>query len=261
MRQFKNLDLSLSKNKPKSINSWLQHKFNDILNEPTLLEGLTRSYPIDFVIDKMKYHFGFTDNDIMASDNGKTILLMIPFSEENKSIAEENFDYFGYFLSTYDKKENGYMIMQFEPKFEPSCDEEVRKIGILYHATPYYNMKDILENGFSPRCKNDVFTYPSRVYFMSGFLNQEQLYQNANSLSKHNLSKGNNGRYIIFKIDVSKIKNGIHFYKDVNANFAYYITDNLASDCIIGHEEITCETPFKNENEIYEYQKKMGIIK
>lgn len=212
-------------------------KFDDELNEAKnfpLTETLTYTVPVDLAIEKIKYHFSIEDNTIYNPKGTELIMVLMFDCERNIKLMSKCMNFFGYYLGRKTNQTEGDLTwFQYEPKFKTNCDEEVREGKILYHITPTYNVEKILKNGFSPRHKNKIYSYDSRVYFNSSKLTLDGLKKNASILSKFNKSKGNNGSYSVLTIDVTKISKETHFYKDDNYKEGYYTKDNIPPNCII----------------------------
>lgn len=214
--------------------------FYDLSDEINILtEGLMTTYPIDKTVHYIKDYFKLNENDIQIIDN--CICIIIPDVGENINIMKKVLNVCGYYPGTIKVYDiiNGvkYKSIQFEPKFQEDVGDDVRQnVRILYHITPFYNEHKILDNGFSPRNRNELFDFPDRVYFMKARPDKE-IIDLGLQLNKYNNSKGNDGKYTVFEIDATKIPENIKIYKDLNYKYGYFITDNLSPTCItnVGH--------------------------
>ena len=102
----------------------------------------------------------------------------------------------------------------------------------LFHLTPLYNKQKILTGGFSPRCRNEIFKYPGRIYFIRGSAGEEEIINLGIQLSQDNNSRGNDLHYVVFDIDVNKIGDEVKIYKDPNYKNGVFIDENIKPDCI-----------------------------
>lgn len=164
-------------------------------------------------------------------------MVCIPVIYDNLKLIEKAMSLCGYFLSypKKDKIEDGlYNWLQFEPRFQEDESKKIRKSEhMLIHLTPYYNLKNIKKIGFSPRCKNTLFNYPSRLYFLKGSLNKQEIENIGYQLCKENNSIGNkNKKYVLITLDLKKIPNDTKMYSDLNYPYGIFITDNISPDVI-----------------------------
>lgn len=221
-----------------------EHGFDNKL----IFEGLCITYPIETTINYIKKYFNINDNHIISKENH--ILIQIPNINNNKQIIKKAFELCGYYQATNGKTKNinnvEWIVLQFEAKFEKDEEKKIRlEEKFLYHLTPSYNEYKILKNGFSPRCRNLMFNYPSRIYFIKGSVGDFHILHLGNQLFKNNISKGNNGKYTLFKIDISKIPKNTKMFLDNNYTHGIFITNNLKPNCIknVGNIDFTLETP------------------
>lgn len=207
-----------------------------LINEK-LEEGLIHTYSIDTTIRYVKSYFGLSDEEIFKGDgeNGyERIFVKMYNDKRNHNIMNRAMNLCGYFPSHFTNIENGYVVVQYESKHDEDISEELRKTEtFLTHITPTYNEEKILKYGFSPRAKNYVFNFPDRVYFSVGSAVPKESLEMVKMLSLTNASKGNDGNYTVFRIDISKIPENVKFFKDQNYKNGIYTTENIRPDCII----------------------------
>lgn len=206
-----------------------------------LEEGLIHTYPIDVTIHYIKEYFGLDDEEIFKGngENGyERIFARFYDDKRNHVIMDRAMNLCGYFPAHFTKS-NGYVVVQYESKHDENISEELRKTErYLTHITPTYNVEKILKNGFSPKSKNYVFNFPDRVYFSVGSAVPKESLEMVKMLAFSNASKGNNGKYSIFKIDLTKIPENVKFFKDQNYKNGIYTTENLRPDCIVDRLDI-----------------------
>ena len=114
-------------------------------------------------------------------------------------------------------------------RFEPYYGEKITDIpDILYHITDEYNISDIKSKGLLPRNTNKISYHPKRVYLLKDKKDIDMLVQNVNF---------NIEQPVILTIDISKIKNNLHFYKDVNYPNGVFIDQRISPKYIIDYKE------------------------
>lgn len=160
----------------------------------------------------------------------------MPIIGDNLEQIKKAFKLCGYYLSSPNERDiiyNNYNLLQFEPEFKKDVSKELRETEhILYHLTPHYNLKKIKHIGFSPRCKNEMFNYPSRIYFIKGSVKYEDIIKIGKELKNNNTSIGNTGEYDLITVDLSMIPKNIKIYSDTNYPYGVFVTDNLKPDII-----------------------------
>lgn len=236
-----------------------QHDFLKILLKEDLkrkliYEGLIFSYPPKKVIIKLK-ESGFKD----ISYNGKTINIKFILSENNKEIYEKlnNFLYnvCGWIhvvsitggIPTKDKLDflkhhNGYVYLQYEPKF----DVEVSEIpNELYHLTTCDKLNKVLSKGLTPRTSVEYFNFEDRIYLSK---NKESLINFA--IQKSLITKKD--CLIILKVNINSFSNRIRFFIDPNFNNGIYTLENIPKGTLEPIERIDIDdenkpkiSPFK----------------
>lgn len=213
-----------------------------------LTEGLIHTYPIEKTVSYIKDYFGLIDNQIEVKEcnnGGKAILILIQNYENNVEIVEKAMNYCGYFLSAKNIPkfnflvEKNFIYLQFEPKFQDDISLVLRnEETMLRHLTPYYNVDKIKNIGFSPRCKNEMFNYPGRIYFFRGSTEIKSIISLGKQLFLSNKSLGNNGDYALFTLDLNKIDENVSFYIDPNYSKGIFTSDNISPNSIIEIQKI-----------------------
>lgn len=73
-------------------------------------------------------------------------------------------DAFGYFISSYDTKDQ---VISVEAKFGKDVTKDIKEHNdFLYHITPRMYLKKIAHNGLCPMSKN-VYNFPARIYLFT----------------------------------------------------------------------------------------------
>lgn len=208
-------------------------------------EGLITTFPIDKTIEYIKDYFDLEDSQIRKSNgaNGvERINVTIANRDDNLELMKKAMSYCGYFLG-FPKEDKipqnaKFVELQFEARHQKDISSELRREETtLIHITPKYNLKKIQKIGFSPRCKNEFFDYPGRIYFVRGSVNNQVSKIIAGILSNANMSIGNTGEYVIITVDLTKIPDSIKFYEDPNFPKGLFVNENLKPDIITNIEE------------------------
>jgi hypothetical protein len=112
--------------------------------------------------------------------------------------------------------------------FEPYYGEKITDIpDILYHITDENNISDIKSKGLLPRNTNKISYHPRRVYLLKDKKDIDMIVKYVNF---------NIDDPIILTIDVSKIKNDLRFYKDVNYPNGLFIDQRISPKYIIDYK-------------------------
>ncbi|MCQ2739795.1 MAG: hypothetical protein MJ237_06165 [bacterium] len=205
-----------------------------------LNEGLIKTYPIDTTIKWLCDYFMLKKNQVTKCDgeNGKQLIFVrIPNISNNVELLNQAIGVCGYHLSIVADKtiinDVEWLTLQYEENIQEDDSAIIRQQEThLYHITPQYNEKKIKDTGFSPRCRNTLFKYPERIYFMRGSLSEDEIIFLSEQLCNYNKSVGNNFKYCIFDVDINKIPIKTKMFLDSNYPGGIYITDNLRPECI-----------------------------
>ena len=219
------------------------HMFTDID------EGLMKTYPPDMVIKFLYNHYDIHPDQIKTiekKDNVTYIKIQIPNVGDNIDELSHAMEVCGYYLSSPTKKEletkqNQWVSVQFEPSIRPDDTKQIRKEeSVLIHLTPHYNLGKIKRIGFSPRSKNELFSYPNRVYFIRGSLDMSKIMEIGRELSEKNPNEFHNGKYVLIKIDINKVPDSVKFYIDTNYldDTCVFTKDNIHPNTIIEINEV-----------------------
>ena len=214
------------------------------IDENFIDEGLIHTYPIVKTINFIKKRFDLPDEyfDTVKENSVECITVKIPDIEKNIQIMTTAMNVCGYYFDKTISKfaENGvvWKTIVYSPKIQQSIiDELIKTTKYLYHISPTYNFKKIRKIGFSPRHRNTLFNYPERIYFLIGNVDYNQILNLGFQLFLNNKSQGNDGKYIIYKLDMDKLKN-INFYKDSNYAYGVFTNSNISFDTVIDFKEV-----------------------
>lgn len=209
-----------------------KHGYNNNL----IFEGLITTYSTEKTVEYVKKYFNIDDDKILITDDG-CILTRIPNVGNNVEVFSKAMNLCGFFLSTKGhpiiKNNVEWLLLQYEPKFQNDESNTIRSSeNVLYHVTPKYNENKILKNGLSPRWKNNLFFFPDRIYLIKGSTSEDEIINITKQLYFSNNSKGNDGNYIILKINLSEIPENVKMFIDNNYKNGIFITDNIKPNCI-----------------------------
>lgn len=213
---------------PRRQNLW---KF-DILNENSQVTVTAKE--TKKIIERKYSLYDWQIGLVKAEDEKYYLLLAISnkFPEMKQELILD-FEKLGYFLGCQGiKNQLGYemMILQFEPYYQDEVTEEDLCGNELVHITPYYNVKDIKKNGLIPQCKNSIFHYPNRIYFVN---NDDKLIKTVyEMLSSTNTDPRNNLDYYTCHINKLSLPKNIKFYTDLNFKGGFYTKDRIPPEYI-----------------------------
>lgn len=200
-------------------------------------ENKNITVPLDIVKKDISDIFGLHDwqFQVQICCNNIACAFYIPNIGDNINLLIKSMEQLGWIKSRV-VSENlygyNYVNIKFEPLYSVDITEEVHNIGILYHVSPLYNHKSIKKNGFIPQHKNNKFEYPDRIYFITGNVDIDYVYQVANMLN--DLTK--TFKYIIYTIDVNKIPKFVKFQIDPNLENSVYTTYKIPYKFVINSE-------------------------
>jgi len=134
-------------------------------------------------------------------------------------------DSFGWFPSYINKKgkysdyltkiyENEFIEILYESKYD--IETNVNGVNYLYHLTPDIKWNKIKISGLTSKNGEKLTNHPGRVYFLKNKLNNDDLLELSFLLLNNYQYKDRVKEYFLLKIDISKLKESITFYKDPN---------------------------------------------
>lgn len=246
---FKNFDLSkipVDKLKKQFVNfkfKLVGTPYGSELVESTkqrrLTEGITHSVDVGDVKDEMikKYGLDSWQFDIAEMENDIKVAIIIPHVDENESMVVEDMVSMGYYLSfRNDLTQSGmnYILLRFDPRYPKSVTNDVRNMEFIYHWSPKYNLELIKKLGFTPQSKNKRFSYPPRIHFIKSDVLQSQIESLGKQLCESNDDVRNDGEYVLFTLDVSKIPDNVNFIGDSCYKHGICTEDEIPYECVVG---------------------------
>lgn len=207
-----------------------------IYGETPINEGLIKTYPINSTIEYIKRLFGLSENqlNVISKDSIYKILVMFENASEKKYQMLKAMNLCGFELAS-ERTENDKIIYQmYCQKFSENLTNELKeKMSFLMHVTPFYNKQKILQNGFIPKSKNELFTYGEEVFFFTQDAPLihivDQIYQKDCMIK----NKRNNHIYTLFQVSLNKIPNEVKFEVDPNLSYAVRTKDNISPNTIM----------------------------
>ena len=209
-------------------------------------EGLIKSYDINKVKNMACKKFNLNDFQVEITkrrNNGILNNQIVFMLDENtsKNIVGDLIHFMntcGYYKLLNPRHYKGLLIITFEQKFAKDITNIVKTYKYLYHATPSINVNKILKNGLIPKHKNNVFSYPDRIYLMgtkTDELSNHQLcimkmIQDFRDKTEHL----DDNEYTILQIDIKKLPENIKFYSDpsIPDGNGVYTFDNIPNYAI-----------------------------
>ena len=122
-----------------------------------------------------------------------------------------------------------WKMIKFEPYAQKDITTQAKRYGVIYHLTPESCVENILSNGLIPKSENKSFSYPPRVYVLSGNLDFRDASIMAKKLSEANGVKED---YVLLSIDVNKLPKGLNFFGDINYPIGYWTEQAIPPSAI-----------------------------
>lgn len=216
--------------------------YTDFINESdkkiNINEGLYKTYPPETAKKYIKNLFDLDDRSIrILSTNGilpeeKRIQLIYFNGYGNSERMKRAMLLCGYTLSKVQKRGNGYVEEIYIPINLPNVNDIIEKYDYITHVTPFYNKEKILSKGFVPKAKNEMFSYPERVFFFKGDTPFNEILYQCIEFDSHLKNKLNQHIYTIFIIDTKKIPENVSFHTDLTYPCGIYTNDNIPPSVI-----------------------------
>lgn len=187
-----------------------------------------------------KYELEDWQFKVKEASNEIKVAVIVPHIGSNEKMVIDDMTSMGYyFCQMWEQKIRGliYTIIRFDPKHIKDITNLVRKMEYLKHLTPKYNLESIKENGFIPLHKNEVFIYPPRIHFFKEDTTDEDIDDIGKKLCETNSNSQNDGTYILFTIDVSRIPKNVKFTYDSCSDLAVCTEDSIPYDVVVETEE------------------------
>lgn len=206
-----------------------------------LNEGLIRSYPIHVTVNYILKFMGSLVYKIYPiQENPYQICVVI--NDKYKKVLQDSMYHCGYHLDyegnsfidndTKQRLTRFYYVMKFIP------NKYVNNLQYMYHWTPLYLLDKIKKQGLKPTSKNNLYSYPARIYLLTSECTYNDMYNLGQDLCYNNDNERNDGWYVLLRIQVNKINNP-NFELHTDSNFpigGYYTYDNIPPEAIISAE-------------------------
>lgn len=145
-----------------------------------------------------------------------------------------------------------WYVMRFEPIDPDDVTEEVHaKYKFLYHLSPSYREKDILEKGLLTSNKNSTYRYSEpRVYMIEGDSDMSDFQKLADTLYEQVRKDAPNPtpEYTLFAIDLEKVSDDFKFYYDINEPKGIYSKQDIPPEYLKVYKRLTARTNYKIPN-------------
>lgn len=206
----------------------INEDFGDVVSPDMVVKSIIRKYGLSTqLVRKIEAH------------NKIYIYVITALIGDNDKLIEEDMQKMGYFLGYRQPPQTidgmTFQVLQFEPTSQIQNDdtETIKSTyKFLFHWTPLYCLQSIIENGLIPNSKNNVFSYPLRIYLMKGDSDIKQMEKLGQQLCLINNNVENDGNYALLRIDIDDIDNGIRFYYDSNSDIGIYTEQKIPKDKI-----------------------------
>lgn len=204
-----------------------------------LTESLIKTYDVEAAKKHICKFFNLPEGYFRIVKTGYTTIcvLQIPVKECSVNDIMKAMEWYGYFCSHKNTNQqfDDWAILKFEPKYDKNANELLKDEKYLIHLTPIKHKEKIEKIGFVPKSKNNVFSYPERIYFVFGGNSPLDNIKLARRL--RNANSEHSETYVAFKIDVSRISDNMTFHVDPNLAGSIYTYDNLPPSVIVDEIE------------------------
>lgn len=208
-----------------------------------LNEGENRkTFDIEIVKETIIKNYNLEEEQFVISteNNDIKVALIVPHIGDNENMIIEDMKSLGYYetirgIVEADNME--YTMIRFDPKYPKDITSVVRQMKYIKHITPKYNLESIKNNGFIPLHKNEVYRYPPRIHFLKENIDNWNLEYLGEQLCEYNTNKENDGNYIIFTLDVSKIPNDVKFIGDSCYKFGICTENKIPYNAVVDVKE------------------------
>lgn len=187
-----------------------------------------------------KYELEDWQFKVQEVGNEIKVAVIVPHIGSNEKMIIEDMVSMGYYYcQTWYKKVKGltYSCIRFDPKHIEDITHLVKKMKYIKHLSPKYNLELIKKQGFIPLHKNEYFTYPPRIHFFKENTTDEDIDDIGEDLCNTNSNTKNDGTYILFTIDVSRIPEDVKFIYDSCSDLGVCTEDKIPYDVVIDMEE------------------------
>lgn len=212
-----------------------EYESNTVINE-----GIFKTYPIDKTLKYVRTLFGLNDKQLYQingsgeNEDVNRIVANIWNTKENNESMDRAMNLCGYVRSKTIEM-GPYIIISYISRYEnKDITDLVRKMGIIAHITPSYNVEKIKRNGFVPKSSNSQFNYPNRIFFFKGDTPIIEIEFQILDFYNQNKTQGDKEEYAIIAVDTTKLPENSHFYYDPNYVCGIFTQDNLPPSVIKG---------------------------
>lgn len=199
-------------------------------------EDVSGVMPIGELKEELK-KLGFRDWQINYEpvNNGIHIVILYADIAKNSKIITDAMMSCGWILAKQSEPVTIFnvpiSIMEFDPKEQPSLNQDVRKYRYLYHLTPEQNVASIQANGIEARNENDGYYYSPKAHLIKGDTPKNEIEKFGWRLFNKN-AHISSGEFALLRIDMSKVPNDIDFYGDGRYEFGVFSKETIPPSAI-----------------------------
>ena len=178
---------------------------------------------------------------ISTEENDIKVALIIPHIGDNEKLIIEDMESLGYYETirgVVEIENMEYVLIRFDPRYPKDITDIIRKMKYIKHLTPKYNLESIKEHGFIPLYKNEIFKYPPRTHFIKENIDDKNLMFLGQQLCDYNSNEKNDGTYVLFILDVSRIPQNVKFVGDSCYEYGICTEDKIPFDTVLDIKEI-----------------------
>lgn len=202
-----------------------------------IAEDATKTLSIDETRRQIQKKFKLKDWQFATEDgdNGLSFIILYPGIFRNTKVIQKAMNACGWSMAkkgTIVKDKMLWKSMSFDPLFQDDVSAEAKKFKYAFHWSPMRNYDSIMRDGLVPKSQNKLFKYPDRIHLIKGNTTKNELFYIGAQLYEMNKGLKNNGKYVLFTIDMSKCPKDMEVYYDPRYEYGYYVDKQIPISAI-----------------------------
>jgi hypothetical protein len=193
-----------------------------------MLEAINNSGLLEKSVGRDEYTHGvvFGKHDIQVAFN-------VVVKEENINPIEHLITSYGYYISQKIKRSDGLYFLKVYPKYDIEVTDQVKKKGVLYHATRLQTYEEkISKMGLCPKSRDNFDNHPGMVFFATTPKYAKEIFEDPE------YGMNAKGEYVILEIHLYE-KPPYRFFVDIRTRHAVYSYDNIYPQFIHIHSKFS----------------------
>lgn len=217
-------------------------RFDDELNEDLGVKKLiTESLSPNEVVDKVRDRFQLPPHFVVAREAFHKIYVYVITASigDNPDEIINFMKKLGYFLSNRTSRQNVkgmvWETLQFEPtsQLQDDITDKLKEAySSLYHWTQLRFLENIMSQGLKPSSRNDLFSYPDRIYLMEPLISVPAMINLGRQLFLASRDPQNNGEYVLLAVDLTKLNEAVRLFYDPNSELGVFTEQQIPSSAL-----------------------------